>query len=79
MANERGIELLAVRIPEAGELVQISRAQAYALVASGEWPSIRVGRSRRVPLDGLRQWIEREMRAGGDRTGSGDAPHTTVG
>jgi excisionase family DNA binding protein len=56
------VEKLAVTVTEAAELTSVGRSTGYALVASGEWPSITVGRSRRVPLAALRAWLERRMR-----------------
>jgi excisionase family DNA binding protein len=55
-------EKLAVTVSEAAALVAVSRSSGYALVASGEWPSIMVGRSIRVPVEALRAWVEHRMR-----------------
>lgn len=57
MDNER----LLLRPTEAAEAIGVSRAKAYALIASKEIPSIRVGGSVRVPLDALRAWIARQL------------------
>lgn len=57
------VEKLAVTVPEAAELTAVGRSTGYALVASGEWPSIRIGRSVRVPVEGLREWVGRRTRA----------------
>jgi excisionase family DNA binding protein len=40
---------LVLTVTEAGELLGISRAFAYELVARGELPVIRLGRRRLVP------------------------------
>jgi excisionase family DNA binding protein len=50
---------LAVTVSKAAELVEVGRSTGYAYVASGEWPSIRIGRSHRVPVAGLRAWVKR--------------------
>ena len=42
-------ERLVFSVPEAAELLGISRALGYELVARGELPSIRLGRRRVVP------------------------------
>jgi excisionase family DNA binding protein len=42
-------ERLVYTVAEAGELLGISRAFAYELVARGELPVIRLGRRRLVP------------------------------
>lgn len=49
---------LLLRPPEAAEELGISRALAYRWCSEGVIPSIRVGRSVRVPADALRAWIE---------------------
>lgn len=55
-------EKLAITVSEAASLVQVGRSTGYALVASGEWPSIRIGGSVRVPVEALRTWMDRRMR-----------------
>lgn len=47
-----------LRVEEAAEMLGISRARAYELAASGVIPSVRIGRSRRVPVRQLEEWIE---------------------
>jgi excisionase family DNA binding protein len=44
---------LVLTVSEAGELLGISRAFAYELVARGELPVIRLGRRRLVPKAAL--------------------------
>ena len=51
------LERLLLRVSEAAELSGVSRSMGYELARRGEWPIVQVGRSKRVPLDGLRQWI----------------------
>jgi excisionase family DNA binding protein len=46
-------ERLVYTVVEAGEMLGISRAFAYELVARGELPVIRLGRRRLVPKAGL--------------------------
>ena len=57
------MERLLVRPEEAAEVLGISRARLYELLAAGVIPSIRVGRSRRVPADALRAWVASERAA----------------
>jgi excisionase family DNA binding protein len=45
---------------EAAELLSISRTKLYELMAAGDICSIRVGRSRRIPLDALRSFVQAE-------------------
>jgi excisionase family DNA binding protein len=51
------MERLLLRVTEAAEIAGISRSHAYALVKSGIWPSLTVGSSIRIPLAGLRRWV----------------------
>jgi excisionase family DNA binding protein len=46
-------ERLVYTVAEAGEMLGISRAFAYELVARGELPVIRLGRRRLVPEAGF--------------------------
>ena len=46
-------ERLVYTVSEAGEMLGISRAFAYELVARGELPVIKLGRRRLVPKAGL--------------------------
>ena len=45
---------------EAFQALRVGRAKGFQMIASGELPSIKVGRLRRVPIDRLREWIERQ-------------------
>ena len=62
--RERPVERLLVRVAEAAEMTGVGRATAYELVAKGEWPSVSIGRSVRIPLADLREWIEARKRPG---------------
>jgi excisionase family DNA binding protein len=53
-------ERLVLTVAEAGELLGISRAFAYELVARGELPVIRLGRRRLVPRRALLALIDAE-------------------
>jgi len=56
-----------VRVPQAAALLQISRAKAYLLVASGDLPSVRIGQgSIRIPLEAIERLVVRAMRGSGD-------------
>ena len=70
MTGVGGVERLLLRVPEAAELTGLGKSKAYELVASGEWPSVTIGRSIRVPLAGLRARVEEQER----RCGRGRAP-----
>jgi len=50
-------ELLAVTVEEAARLLSLNRTKIYALCMRGEIRSIKVGRSRRIPIAALQQFI----------------------
>lgn len=55
------MERLTVTVPEAAEMLGISRWKAYELVKQGKIPSVNLGaRNTRVPVEVLKQRI-REM------------------
>ena len=56
------MDAVLLRVTKAAELTDTSRSVAYDLIARGEWPSIRVGRSIRVPVKDLMEWIEANKR-----------------
>ncbi len=51
------IERLLLRASEAAIMLGISRAKTYELLASGELPSIKIGRSVRISKTALYKWI----------------------
>jgi excisionase family DNA binding protein len=55
---------LVYSVAEAAELLGISRAFAYELVARGELPVIRLGRRRLVPKVALIALVEKEWLEG---------------
>jgi excisionase family DNA binding protein len=54
-------ERLLYRPAEVGELIGVSRARAYELIAANVIPSIRIGTSIRVPADALKAWISKQL------------------
>jgi len=52
---------LLYRVTEAADALGVSRSKAYELIKRGEIPAIRVGASTRIPVDGLREWIDRQI------------------
>lgn len=63
METKRGPQLL--RAEEVVTLTGWSRAKVYAMAVSGEIPSLRSGRSVRIPLAALERWIEENTTGGG--------------
>lgn len=56
-------ERLLLRVELAAHALDLSRSQVCAMIATGELPSIKIGRSRRVPVAALRRWIEDQAAA----------------
>lgn len=50
-------DLVLLRVSEAARLLSISRSTAYQLVAARAIPTVRIGRSVRIPRKQLDQWI----------------------
>lgn len=50
-------EMLAVTVEEAARLLSLNRTKLYALCMRGEIRSIKIGRSRRIPIAALQQFI----------------------
>ncbi|MHB8992038.1 MAG: helix-turn-helix domain-containing protein [Chloroflexota bacterium] len=46
-----------LRVEEAADLLRLSRAKVFQLVMDGSLPSVKIGKSRRVPADSLREWV----------------------
>ena len=44
---------------EASSILRISRSAVYELLAQGQIDSFKVGRSRRIPLDALAEFVNR--------------------
>ena len=54
------MDKLLLRPIEVAEVLGISRAKAYQLIAAGTLPSLRLGTSVRVPVAALLDWITRQ-------------------
>lgn len=57
------IEPLLISVADIPALTGLGLSTAKAHVASGDIPSIKLGRRRLVPLAGLRSWMERHLAA----------------
>ena len=69
------MDRLLLRPEEAAKLLSVGRSKIYALLASGEVPSVRVGHAVRVPAEALREWVARRTSdavAGADATSDAD-------
>lgn len=52
-------ERYLLRVDEAAVMLGTSRSKLYALISAGEVPSVKLGGSRRVPVEALKAWIAR--------------------
>ncbi len=57
------VEKLLLKPDEAAAMLGIGRSKIYALLADGSLPSIRLGRSIRIPAESLRQWVREKAEA----------------
>jgi excisionase family DNA binding protein len=57
------MERLLLRIVEAAEIAGVSRTKMYELVGSGAVESVAIGRSRRIPVESLRKFVD-ELKSG---------------
>jgi excisionase family DNA binding protein len=70
MPNSELVDKMLFTPPEAAQALGVSRSTIYVLMASGDVPSVRIGSSRRIPVDGLRRYV-------GALTGKGTPLATT--
>jgi excisionase family DNA binding protein len=54
---------IAVRVEEAARRLSIGRSAVFALIAAGDLPSFKVGRSRLVPVEALEEYVRRQTGA----------------
>lgn len=52
------METMLLKPAEVASLLRIGRSLVYEMLASGELPSIRLGRCIRVPRESLQQWLK---------------------
>ena len=52
------LEKLLLRPTEVAEALGLGRTMIYELLATGELPSVRFGRSIRVPVRALEAWVK---------------------
>jgi excisionase family DNA binding protein len=58
-----GLPLL-LKVDAAAKLLSLGRTKMYELIAAGDVPVIRLGRSVRVPTASLKQWVEDRSKQG---------------
>lgn len=57
------MEKLLLTAIEAGEAIGVGRTRIYELIATHQIPSVRIGKSVRVPTKALQEWIDRQQAA----------------
>ena len=61
---------LLLKADEVARKLSLGRATVYAMMASGELPTLRQGRAIRVPAVALNRWIESRSEGGFPRNGA---------
>jgi excisionase family DNA binding protein len=51
---------LAVKVERAAELMGVSRAHLFRLIARGEIKTVKTGSRRLVPVRAVEEWLERQ-------------------
>ena len=54
---------LALSAEDVAQVLGISRANAYTLMHSKRFPTIKIGKRMTVPKDKLIEWIDKQMTA----------------
>lgn len=55
--GQAGLEPLLLRVTDVALALGIGRTKVFALLAAGELPVVRLGRSVRIPRDALERWV----------------------
>jgi excisionase family DNA binding protein len=61
------VERALITPEETAQMLSISRSLVYLLVKEGELPAVHVRRAVRLPVAGVREWIERRLADEGER------------
>ena len=62
------MDKVTMTVDEVGQAMGISRPKAYELTEREDFPCIRVGRRKVIPVDGFRRWLDAQT-----------APHVLAG
>ena len=69
------MEPMLLRAEDVQQALGLCRSKVYEMMASGELPTVRVGRAVRVPADRLRLWISSKIGDDERRRPLGAAPN----
>jgi excisionase family DNA binding protein len=62
-ARQTTVQPMLVSVEDAARLLSVGRSTVYELIARGELLTINILRSRRVPIEALRTFIEERQTA----------------
>jgi len=57
VSKEDKMDKLLLKPMEVAEMLGLGRSRTYEMLAVGELPSIRIGKSIRIPVKDLDEWI----------------------
>ena len=69
--NPNTDDRLLLTVPEAARRLGMGRSFIYELVSKGEIKSIKLGRSRRIPVSALEEFIEAKLSESIDEASTG--------
>lgn len=72
------MEKLLLRPAEVAETLGLGKSKTYGMISEGSLPSIRIGKSVRVPAASLRDWVQQQVSGAVDEDGTGDAGTGTI-
>jgi excisionase family DNA binding protein len=52
---------LLLTIPQAQDKFQVGRTTIYRMIQTGELPTVRIGRSVRIPRTALDEWLRQRL------------------
>ena len=55
------MERMLLKPNEVTEMLGIGRSRIYEMLATGELPSVRIGRCIRVPVNALKDWVHKRQ------------------
>ncbi len=58
------MDKLLLKPMEVAETLGIGRSRMYEMLAIGEIPSVRIGKSIRIPVKALNEWVDNRSQAG---------------
>lgn len=61
---------ILLSVEDAAERFDIGRTMLYELISTGEINAIHVGRLRKVPVEALREYVDRQRALAGDTAAS---------